>query len=88
MGECEDVLSQADMCSFATSSCGELTAFYFCSLHSSLLAWPFIVPLPQVSTLLAMLYLLGSTANEFFSPALAEVSKRMKLSPTLAISAE
>lgn len=32
------------------------------------------------------IYMLGSTADEYFSPALSEISDRLKLSPTLAIS--
>lgn len=80
--DCDQVLEAEDVCGFAREHCEDFTAFYFCGVHGGLWAWPLLA-----SLLALMLYLLGSTANEYFSPALAEVSKRLRLSPTLAISA-
>lgn len=76
------MLEAEDLCSFAQENCEDFTAFYFCSVHGGLWAWPLLAVL-----LLLVIYLLGSTANEYFSPALADIAKRARCSPTLAISA-
>jgi len=80
--DCDQVLEAEEVCGFAREHCEDFTAFYFCNVHGGLWTWPLLAGILTV-----MLYLLGSTANEYFSPALAEVAKRLHLSPTLAISA-
>mmetsp|Transcript_15355 Transcript_15355/g.22302 ORF Transcript_15355/g.22302 Transcript_15355/m.22302 type:complete len:514 (+) Transcript_15355:353-1894(+) len=79
MAECEDVFSSEDHCLYAQNNCSWMFSFYFCTLDESPWSWVFLIVL-----FVLFVYLLGTTADEYFSPSLSDLADKMNLSPSLA----
>jgi hypothetical protein len=87
MEDCWDLDRVSDKCEYVTDHCGWLWQFYFCDLGASLYGLIPLVGSSQAVFLGGLIYMLGHTAAEYFAPALADIAERLKISPTLAISA-
>ena len=92
----ETILSQANVCEYVREFCGE-NQFYilhFCHLSASyILLLPFGVCISLCKSkifivkaifILTAFYFLASTAEEYLSPALSNISKKLNMSETLA----
>ena len=80
-----DIINAADKCQFAQNFCTEdvpLAHFYFCSEFVQGNFWPF-APILIFGLFLCFL-LLGSTADDYLTPALEKIATRLHLSETLS----
>lgn len=93
----ETILSKENVCEYVTEYCNEnrFYEFYFCTLNSSFVL---LVPISvtkrifyqnfkhkiQIVFVFTAFYFLASTAEEYLSPALSRISKKLNLSQTLA----
>ncbi|OMJ71362.1 hypothetical protein SteCoe_30448 [Stentor coeruleus] len=77
--ECASVFDDNNRCAYAENYCDPFYVFYFCTFdeHPAFYILIFLL-------FVYLIYLLGSTADLYFSPALASLSDTLKLSPTVA----
>jgi len=83
--DCDDIYLHEDRCQFVARNCEKLGFFDYLYLHYCVLAH---VPILSFAILILLLlfyfYLLGSTAERFFCPVLARISRVLNLSPNVA----
>ncbi|KAJ4462619.1 Ca2+:Cation Antiporter [Paratrimastix pyriformis] len=85
---CDDVLSDAypDKCAFVTANCTDSGGIInYLSVHFCLLgSVPVLSYIFQVIWIVYMFSLLGTTASDYFVPALTSISELLHLSPNVA----